>query len=259
MVKRCYIVFIVGDSFVRFAEHDNVMTVNQLLHAFTEGCMELHLLQLLPGLGLDASDCEAVQKTLRRAGASAETVSRFERAGAALALTHKHDSAHVMIGTVEPKGEAEYRSEMIVSRLEDRLSDHVTGQHVGGMLLVEAARQIAIAAVELEYGEGGRKRWGMAWSGMRVSFSAYLFPLPTTLIVRCREDAVKTKPNHRAITMAVTVEQADRSVCEIEMEVTLMDARVLAKIEHQAATRALSRLRVDPQRSESAGVWSHAN
>jgi hypothetical protein len=254
MATRSYIV---GDSFVRFAQHDNVMTVDQLRQALATQRIDLAAIQLMPGLGLAAGDFDVLQHALRAAGATPETVARFERAQPALALTHKRDEAHVMIGAIQPQGGAEYRAEMVVNGLEDRLADHVTGQHVGGMLLVEAARQLGIAVVELEYGEAGQKRWGLAWSSLRVRFAAFVFPLPAVLHARGSEDQNRVRPNQRAITVTVTVEQAGQPVCEIELDVTLIDSALLATMEQKAAARALSR--VELARPEVAGSFSHAS
>lgn len=248
MAVVCYVV---GDEFGSFARNPGVITVAELDRALAtqsrSGSIDFERTQLTPAIGLADHTLDRLRVALSAAGAPDETVARFTRTRASLELTHKHDPEHVMIGALQPIASGVYLCPLLLDAQCDRLSDHVTGQHLGGMPLVEAARQAAIAVVEVEYGEQGKQRWGLAWTGMRVSFHGYAFPLPAHLHIVCTEDLSKRRTRQRTLAATVAVHQAGRLVCEVAFECTLFDAIVLQKMEAKAAKRALSRAQPDSE------------
>jgi hypothetical protein len=53
----------------------------------------------------------------------------------------------VLITAPQRIAQQTFRCELAVNDSQDRLSDHVTGEQIGGMLLMKVARQVTIASV----------------------------------------------------------------------------------------------------------------
>jgi hypothetical protein len=92
-------------------------------------------------------------------------------------LTHKHKSANNMISTPELLGHGLYHSYLMLDDQCDEMSDHVTGQHLQGMLLIEAARQMTLAVTEKFYiNELDRKNVAFVTNNLTTNFIGYVFP-----------------------------------------------------------------------------------
>jgi A-factor biosynthesis hotdog domain len=118
--------------------------------------------QVLLGQGSSNADSEVLTHARARA------FVHEQEPRASVEQTHKRADEHVLITRLKPIGDHSYQCELYVNEVADRLSDHVTGQHFGGMLLVEAGRQACIAALEAEYGVDGEM--GLAWSDLSARF-----------------------------------------------------------------------------------------
>ncbi|MDP1217553.1 AfsA-related hotdog domain-containing protein, partial [Klebsiella pneumoniae] len=61
---------------------------------------------------------------------------------------HKRKKANILITSPEKRDEDNYCARLILQDASELLCDHQTGQHIQGMVLIEAARQTIIATSE---------------------------------------------------------------------------------------------------------------
>jgi hypothetical protein len=237
MRTLCYVV---GDGFAAFANGVRVLTSSQLRQRLCDGALDWGEIDLDRGLGLGADEYELVRNALVEACAPTAIVDRFRQERAALRLTHKRESGHVLVGPAVRLGARTFEFQMVVDGSRDRLSDHVTGQHVGGMLLIEAARQAATVALE-QLHEEISSEVGASWTDLRASFRSFVFPLPVRLVARCDGDPEGTHANQIAAPVTVTAHQMDHQVAELAFDFTLFRRSLLARLEQRAATRAIAR------------------
>lgn len=230
------VVFLVGDEYASFATNPHVMTLRELRARVLASDARQDDLRVVVGQGMRHEDaaapCDAVAAT--KAGVAIEAAA----APASLAVTHKRDAANVLISEPRRTRPRTYEMELLLNDGEDRLVDHVTGQHVSGMVLVEAARQAGIASAEIELLATRDKPFGFVWNGLRVDFARFAFPLPTRIEVTIREEAAegKSQPTYVA---DVEVVQAGQCVCTMAMTFGLLPASLLGALEAKAARRAI--------------------
>lgn len=226
---------VVGDNYAEFARQDGVLTLSSALERVREPAADLHLVM---GLGVTASQ---VTELFDRAP-SGVTIARTSEP-APMQLTHKHEQQNVLISQPVRVSPNKYQAELLLDDSLDRLSDHVTGLHLGGMLLVEAVRQFGTAVLECEYGtpEG---RLGLLLSTLNVCFTSFAFPLPTKLTLTLEEDRTGTRGGQVAVRLEVVVAQASVSVAEAEIKASIMADRALFHaIEGKRARTALQKTR----------------
>lgn len=230
---------IVGDEYREFATHEGVFGVSDALLALRSGVAAWQTRSLLLGQGISRDTRHEIEAAAREVGSIVYPV-----AGAPpLALTHKLSADGVLISPPQKISAGRYRAELLTGVERDRLADHVTGQHMGGMLLVEAARQLGIAALELEYAaDDGLMRYGLAWAGLVVRFLSYAFPTPTELEVVLEEDPAKSRKSQVGVTLTFRLVQAGLCIAEMVMETSLIEKSTLAKLEARRAQQTVDKL-----------------
>lgn len=98
-----------------------------------------------------------------------------DRAGSM--LSHKHLPANTLISRPERMGEASYRLDMRIDQNCELMGDHQTGQHVQGMILVEAARQSFLAVSEAFYPHPVSEKTYFVIQALTTDFVGFIFPL----------------------------------------------------------------------------------
>jgi len=225
---------VVGDSFASFAERPNVMTVSQLQQWLEAGDMWSGQESVIIGQGIDEAVRESLRSQLTLSGVAC--ISHID-ALAPLALTHKRSRAAVLIGAPHRTEPRCYEYGFIMNDMLDRLSDHVTGQHIGAIVLMEAARQATIASIECEWIAGQSVPQGFILESFNARFHTYVFPLPTTL--RVRMDLREQTDTQIGIALAIEFHQAGKCVSQMELDVRLLHSAVLNRIEIRRAAQAL--------------------
>ncbi len=178
----------------------------------------------LPGQGL--SEAERTELEALAAHQGYRDPFRFWRGlgthqRAPHALTHKHRPENSLISVPEIRADGSYRSALLISAGNEILSDHITGQHLQGMVLIEACRQMFIAVSELCHmdAEAGRRTY-VVFNKMSVSFQAFAFPIPA--FVDYRELTVTSpRPDRLAVTAELDVVQNDAKTATVQVDYTL--------------------------------------
>ncbi|MDH2391184.1 AfsA-related hotdog domain-containing protein [Streptomyces sp. HNM0663] len=235
--------FLVGDVFAEFAHHDGVLTVSQLARevrngTFPGGAGEV---RVTLGQGVSAFDVQYVRDTLDRRGLADRVVidDRALHARAGREIAHKHRAENVLISRPRPTGPGRFESDLLVDAGNEVMSDHLTGQHMQGMLAMEAGRQMFIAVAEQHYLP--REAIGSSYfviDTFATRYRNFLFPLPAT--VRCH--VVSHRSPHRtrmAFHCELAVLQGGSQTAEMEVRFTAFDTQVSHAKETRAARRSL--------------------
>jgi hypothetical protein len=105
---------------------------------------------------------------------------------AAPELVHKHVPHNVLISTPEQVGEDTYQASLVLDDRCTEISDHITGQHLQGMVLLEAVRQMCIAVTEQFLAQRKQTRSSFVLKHMESRYHAFAFPLRVALEFQLR-------------------------------------------------------------------------
>jgi hypothetical protein len=225
---------VVGDGYKHFANGEaGVLTISEL-RAKAGGT---EAARLIVGQGLSGPD----RDYLARCGGAL-----YLDELASTEVTHKRARENVLITAPVALGEGRYQYLLAVNDSHDRLADHVTGKHINGMLLVEAARQACIATIESEHPRDEGMRWGLSWNNLDVQFVSYTFPGPVSISVSIETD--RSKKEQLVVNQTMNFVQAGKSVCTIKFRVTLVDGERLERLESRSARSTTGAIR---QQAES--------
>ena len=226
---------IVGDDYKGFAQQAGVFTVSAFYQMMLDDqSWPDSSAQIILGQGIGYNDRDFIASALAKRG-----VENFYPYASLASLqdTHKRSNENVMITEPRKLDRLAYEFDLTITDKVDRLSDHVTGKHVGAMLLMEAARQATIVVLEEAYSKLSGEKFSMVLDKFESKFEAYLFPLPTTLTTRIYE--IKVSPKNICVIVTSVVTQGGNEIAIISLDVTLCVSQTLDKIEERKAQSAV--------------------
>src|SRR5207248_782480 len=97
--------------------------------------------------------------------------------------THKHFTRNIAISTPTRVTDDSFSAQLLLDEGNDILTDHLTGEHIQGVALVEAARQMWTAVTEMFLRQGD-EQVRLVLDQLSAKFTKYVFPLPTEMRMR---------------------------------------------------------------------------
>jgi hypothetical protein len=182
------VIHVVGDKFASFARSNpGVVTITELEHML-EGEELQDAVTLVFGQGLQSERLARLQERLLHPRLQARVPIRLEPLPerAAPELVHKHVPHNVMISTPELVSEDTYHASLVLDDRCAELSDHITGQHLQGMVLLEAVRQMCIAVTEQFMSQRKQSRSSFVLKHLESRNHAFAFPLRVSLEFQLR-------------------------------------------------------------------------
>ena len=233
-------IVVIGDKFAALADGTAVVTVQQLSHGADSRLLEAR--RIIVGQGVGPAGLAAIRQAIAKcppaqAPALDEHVSRRADPG----LVHKHCVHNVMITRPQPAGPDRFAAQLVLDDACAELADHVTGVHVQGMVLVEAARQmfIAVSAPICALSGFDSDRTQHLLRDMRASFRRFVYPLPTELRLSIDSTRRVARTPLLVTTMTVRVEQDGEEAASIHCKAVSQAHAALAQHERAEADRHL--------------------
>ncbi|MFL1377509.1 AfsA-related hotdog domain-containing protein [Nocardiopsis protaetiae] len=234
---------IVGDRFGGFAAHDSVLTLGSFVRAVRGGRFDDtdKPVTLRLGQGIGEYEWDYLHAVLRTYGRD----DRFhlpERPPLIVnrAEAHKHRAENVLIADLARVGDDTYRAALRLHSDNEILLDHQTGEHVQGMVVIEAVRQMFLAVTERHHiAHLPPRPYYFVIDSLATDFENFLFPLPAEIHYRTRRADLDDR-GRLGFAATVDIEQAGRRAARSEVEFTAFDATFLHGVEHRRAARALA-------------------
>jgi len=139
-------VLVIGERFAAFANGQEVLTYLQLLEAIQQSSFLSRANHIVVGQGVTPRVLAEIRIALERANLTGDvTVEEYISARIAAEEVHKHRWQNVLITRPVPVVPDTFLAHLVLDDDSADIADHVTGIHIPGMVLVEAARQACIA------------------------------------------------------------------------------------------------------------------
>ncbi|MCX7206569.1 MAG: AfsA-related hotdog domain-containing protein [Proteobacteria bacterium] len=206
MEKKCY--FVVGDKFNEFAEGKDVLTLNQLksLTNLPVGLMNNNAVLIL-GQGVQEDEIHCI---LRKYENSFEVIPFLETTDlrrvldrAPSDMSHKKLPFNTLLGVPRRLGDNEFQMSLNIDERCELMGDHQSGQHVQGMILVEAFRQSFLVVTEAFFPFNNGKTYFVI-NEMNTAFQGFLFPLPANVNYRILEsDSNERRARYKVAMSAI--------------------------------------------------------
>jgi len=246
-------VFIVGNKFREFSCNDGVITIGEFAEmartstfdSLPTGC------RLVAGQGVREAELQAIHDRAHWALSARDIdISPALRRGARASRlqTHKHQIQNAIISHPIRVDEHNFEALLLLDERSELMADHQTGQHIQGMILIEAARQLFLAVTE-EYfiGQAVHDRYYFVINNLDVKFKGFVFPVNATLHYEILSKDIQSPARMRFDTV-VSVLQGGACVTEVAFGFTAFYASKIEEKERQQAASLLDRER-QPQSS----------
>lgn len=259
------VLIVIPKVFKQFSENPNLLPYDKLLsllHAHDVPAAELVGRRLIAGQGLDDMQVNHAWYVGTSRGLANEFAHwRTARKGryADQSLCHKRRPENILISVPERQSDGGYTAELLLHERNELMLDHLTGQHIQGMVLTEACRQMFLAVTERYCLDNypAAKRYFVI-NLMNVRYQAFAFPLPAQIRYRVI-DQQQPKPERVSIHADMDVLQAGQVVAGMEVKFTVFDDAYISQRERKLAAEAVgnyvNRLRSElPDRSDSLQI-----
>jgi A-factor biosynthesis hotdog protein len=239
--RTCRHVVVVADRFARFARGDQVRTVSGLLDLITTGPGVAGAQWVVhAGQGVDAADHDLIEAARDRSETEVclADPATFRQRPEHPATVHKDRPENVLLAGLHRPSAARCRADLRIHRDNELILDHHTGEHVQGIVIIEAMRQICIAQFETAVRPGlAPAAYAGVWQRIDLSFQDFLFPLPAT-VESLIEESDLGRETHLKFRATTAVRQQGRAVATAVIEYSMIARRRIDALERRKADQA---------------------
>ncbi|MGD9919504.1 MAG: AfsA-related hotdog domain-containing protein [Paenirhodobacter sp.] len=240
---------VTGNRFEDFSNAVGSLPASQVLARLSG---EDALQDIVLGQGISDEERQILKLLVKACGGRVHDLAADDRR-AGRSVCHKHYAQNQLISLPRPVGKDVFEADLLLDDRNEILSDHLTGCHLQGMLLVEATRQMFIAVGETQYPElDVPKDAYVVFDRIETRFETFAFPLPTVL----RQTVTSTKtdrPGRVGFTAVVELTQPQGRVARSEVSYTIFDRAAL-----QPKEEKLARLAVEAVMAQLGGTLTVA-
>jgi hypothetical protein len=239
------ILLVVGDKFASYVQGKDAITLSQLRGLLS---LSIPLLSgqgvtvLVPGQGLgDANIKLLLQEAAASANLACFDFSLWHRLPerAPSSLSHKHNPANTLISSPRQIAVDMFESHLLIDEDCELMLDHLSGQHVQGMVLIEATRQALLAVTEAYLMPKNGIDYAFVFNALSVNYSHYTFPVGAIIRSVMTEMATEN-PRRLSFAANVFVEQCGQVVSTFTASFGAMEKLRITKREGMQATKAQS-------------------
>ena len=156
-------------------------------------------------------------------------------------MVHKRYQKNVMISQSERLSDTRYQAHLLVDDACAEMSDHLTGQHIQGTVIIESARQMMLSVTERYLlSQGERLTKWVVLHAIHTNFSGLLFPLPTQIFFHI--NTIHAKKTHTWVNAKICFFQNKIECTTVEITYSIYPKDTFKKIEDTLAKRALNLL-----------------
>jgi hypothetical protein len=168
--------FIVSDYYAEFAKSNRgVYTYTQFVSLLERKSPELNHKDFLIGQGMSEQTRVRLAARVRAVAPELRLIDDFPPL-VDKQLVHKHKEENVIITRPVLVDHLKYSAQVVLNDQCAELRDHQTGQHIQGLVLMEAARQLVTASSDMILLKKGIKPGG-ALRALQGEYHHYAFPL----------------------------------------------------------------------------------
>lgn len=231
-------IFIVGDKFQLFAENPHVMAVSELEAILDGDLLNQHNLRFQLGQGVSEEQIgRLLEKTARLKKPWLADFAKPLKAGRKQA--HKHQPQNSLISMPRRLTQDSFEVDVLIDEHCAEMSDHVTGQHIQGMVLTEAARQTFLAVSEEFYLHDEPHSSYFVINSLDSQYLRFVFPLPMTILYQVLEHTVSARSGSQRFDVRMSIIQGQQTCCVVNTKFCTYPDAVIAEKEAALAKSAI--------------------
>ncbi|MGQ0710031.1 MAG: AfsA-related hotdog domain-containing protein [Rhodoferax sp.] len=236
--------FVVGDTFSGTARRlPEILTETEALEKIGSASHLSGSIWFYAQQGVDLRSLSAAVEDFNSntdAGARLHLVTPSCAPRATKRLAHKARAENILISAPRRIGEDSFEMDLCFSSQNEFFLDHMTGMHIQGMVLMEAARQAFLAVTEAFFLRSETSDYYFVVKRMDAAYTNFVFPFDA----RLRYDITRSsiKQGRYGFEADITILQADVVCTTVKVAFTAFETDTIAAKEHGVALECYSRL-----------------
>jgi hypothetical protein len=231
--------YVIGDKFIKCLVAPNVISQTMLEQRVHTQHIDCNQYAVIVGQGislkrllklLDFIECNQLQNQYQF---SLDTLNKK----ANRSLTHKQCSNNILISEPEQNDEHRFSSFLILDEACSEISDHTHGEHISGMVLIEASRQMTIAVAEKFYLANRTCQLEFVTNSLETQFMQFVFPFE--IYLDCTVNSVKGFLNNLKLSLTISIIQNNALCAVVNYVFSVLDA---AFLKNEYTDKLLSKL-----------------
>lgn len=232
------IVYIVNNRFIQFAEkHDEVFTVSDFIDMISQESFMKRFIAV-PGQGVDVAEINLLIARYAKTPAMIDVSPGVKRPKATYLDVHKHKSRNIVVSLAEKIADQEFIVDLYFDGDNEFFDDHMSGQHIQGMGITEAARQAFLVVTE-QFFLPDNKRYYFVIHRMETEFKAFVFPIDAYARYFVLSEK-RSKKGNVSIEASIEIWQAEALCAVCRVSFTAFESSWINGREHAAATGVLA-------------------
>lgn len=230
--------YIVGDKFSHFANDDNVITISKFIQLIKSNIFNKKLSgEYFLGQGISNKEEDVIKELINNYNPNNLIKVHFYSRKANKAITHKKNPSNVMISTPVFISNNLYISDLCIDDECAEMSDHVTGCHIQGMILIEAARQMMLSVSEIFFLDETQKMYFILHD-INTVFKGFIFPINVQILYKVVESKKKASGAFYSL-VAVEFHQANELKTIVNIGFTAYSKDFMEKKEKILANKVI--------------------
>lgn len=168
-------------------------------------------------------------------------IVNFEQDGvrAGQTVCHKHHPENQLISMPRKVEQDVFEADLLMDDRNEIMSDHLTGLHLQGMLLIEATRQMFIAVGETQYAHLGVPKGGyVVFNRLDTRFEQFAFPI-YSMIRQTVTDVDQPRDDRTSFSAEIEIFQEQGRVAHTSVQYTIFEKASLKPKEEKLACKAV--------------------
>lgn len=243
---------VVGDKFENFAGNENIITISNLEDILSKDNLANNKYELAVGQGVNQEKLLKLIDMIEGKKLNNNIAINRNKRKSSTFLTHKRKSENIMIS--DPTHDMKthiYEAYLMVDDDCAEMSDHMSGQHIQGMMLIEAARQMVIAVTE-KFFIPEHKKGKMTFVTHHTNSIFHTFVFPTEIKIQYQIKKIKPGVNGN-LTAEVLIDFVQDNVIatQVDFKFSVLDAGFMKEKEAEMAVECIrSYLKINEDRGE---------
>jgi len=170
--------------------------------------------------------------------------------------SHKHKQQNITVSLAQKLTDHSYKLALTFDGGNEFFQDHMTGQHIQGMAVIESMRQAFLAITEQFFLTDTNEGYYFVIHEMATRFERFVFPIEAQAHYHIQEQRVKSGRYYARVK--VTVEQGGNTCAISDIRFTAYNSVFIAEKESQIAQDTLDTYLTQLEETEQHFEASHA-
>lgn len=232
---------IVTDKHIEFSNNNEIISSSELINLLSDDNSIIpENTTLISGQGISKKQSKEITETIENSQFK-DNITYIDQNDNAIdkKYVHKYKDENVLISEPYKTEKDTFASSLLMGDSCAETSDHTTGQHIQGMVLIEAARQMFIGVTETFFKPNKDINYYYIFNDIKTTFTAFAFPIPVNIIYRIEEQKISSSGN-MDFKVSIDFYQNGTIVTTTEIEFSAYIATIAKRIEAKKAKHAIT-------------------